>query len=120
MRHRRSRFKLNMAGARRRAMIANMAVSLATYEEIETTITRAKFLRPFFESLVTIAKNSNNKITSLRLLKAKVKNNEIVALKILNDIAPRYSNRQGGYLRIIRIGLFRKGDGAELAKIELV
>lgn len=117
MRHCFNRFKLNRTSSHRKAMMANMAVSLARHEKIQTTVAKAKFLRPFFESLITIAKKEN-KLHALRLLNAKCKNEE-TAKKMIHEIALRYSSRNGGYLRIIKIGL-RKGDCAEMAIIELV
>lgn len=117
MRHRCLRFKLNRTSSHRRAMIANMAVSLASHEGIKTTIAKAKFLRPFFESLITIAKKED-KLHAIRLLSARMKNKDM-ARKMINEIAPKYQNRNGGYLRIIRLG-YRKGDNAEIALIELV
>ncbi|CAK8163267.1 50S ribosomal subunit protein L17 [Candidatus Xenohaliotis californiensis] len=117
MRHKKIKFKLNRTSAHRRAMMSNMAVSLVTHGKIKTTVPKAKLLRPFFESLITIAKRKD-RLIALRMLTAKMKNIDS-AHKIMDEVMPKFKDRQGGYLRIIRIG-YRKGDDAEIAQIALI
>jgi large subunit ribosomal protein L17 len=99
-------------------MLKNMSVSLIKHEQIRTTLVRAKVLRRYFEPLITIAKKGNGNISSRRKLISILPEYEAV-LKLINILAKRYSNRNGGYTRIFRSG-FRQGDGAPVAYIELV
>ena len=106
-------------------MLRNQAISLLRHERIETTIPKAKELRPFVERLITIAKrglaagDANAKILNARrMVLAEIPDNEVVS-KLFSDLAPRFADRAGGYTRILRVG-FRRGDGAETAQIELV
>lgn len=101
----------------RRSFLKNLANNLITKERIETTETRAKEIRPVVERLVTIAKKQQ--LANLRLLVSRLSNKD-TAQKLFYEIAPRYKERAGGYLRIVKQGRFRKRDAAPLAVIEFV
>ena len=125
MRHNVAHRKLGRVTEHRLAMLRNQAISLLRHERIETTIPKAKELRPFVERLITIAKrglaagDANAKILNARrMVLAEIPDNEVVS-KLFSDLAPRFADRAGGYTRILRVG-FRRGDGAETAQIELV
>ncbi len=116
MRHRKSGRKLNRTPSHRKAMFANMAASLIEHEQIVTTLPKAKEIRPIVEKLVTLGKRGD--LHARRQAISKVRDVEMVR-KLFDTIAPRYADRNGGYLRIMRAG-FRKGDNAPLAVIEFV
>ena len=125
MRHNVAHRKLGRVTEHRLAMLRNQATSLLRHERIETTIPKAKELRPFVERLITIAKRGiaggDAKAMTLnarRLVLADIRDTEVVS-KLFAELAPRFADRPGGYTRILRIG-FRRGDGAETAQIELV
>src|ERR1044071_8151985 len=125
MRHNVAHRKLGRVTEHRLAMLRNQAISLLRHERIETTIPKAKELRPFVERLITIAKRGvaagDAKAMTLnarRLVLAEIPDTEVVS-KLFAELAPRFADRPGGYTRILRIG-FRRGDGAETAQIELV
>ena len=125
MRHNVAHRKLGRVTEHRLAMLRNQAISLLRHERIETTIPKAKELRPFVERLITIAKrglaagDANAKILNARrMVLAEIPDKEVVS-KLFSDLAPRFADRAGGYTRILRVG-FRRGDGAETAQIELV
>jgi large subunit ribosomal protein L17 len=125
MRHNVAHRKLGRVTEHRLAMLRNQAISLLRHERIETTIPKAKELRPFVERLITIAKRGvaagDAKAQSLnarRLVLAEIPDTEVVS-KLFAELAPRFADRAGGYTRILRIG-FRRGDGAETAQIELI
>jgi len=107
------------------ALLRNQAEALIRHERIETTIPKAKELRPFVERLITIAKrgiaggDSNGKSLHARRLVLKDIQNRDVVGKLFDTIAPRFETRPGGYTRILRLG-YRRGDSAEVAQIELV
>jgi large subunit ribosomal protein L17 len=117
MRHGLKGRKLNRTSSHRKAMFANMAVSLITHEQIKTTLPKAKDLRPIVEKLVTLGKNSQDLATRRRLL-SLIKDSTAVE-KLLTVLADRYKEREGGYLRVIKAG-FRYGDMAPMAVIEFV
>jgi large subunit ribosomal protein L17 len=117
MRHRVIGKKLNRDKDHRQALMKNLASSLLLHGKIETTLVKAKFIRPFVEKLITKAKD--NSYNSLRLLRSRLGNEEALN-KLFSDIAPSYKERNGGYTRIQRTGKIRKGDNSELATIELV
>jgi len=117
MRHRVIGKKLNRDKDHRQALMKNLASSLLLHGKIETTLVKAKFIRPFVEKLITKAKD--NSYNSLRLLRSRLGNEEALN-KLFSDIAPSYKDRNGGYTRIQRTGKIRKGDNSELATIELV
>lgn len=97
-------------------MLSNMATSLIRHERIKTTTAKAKELRPFAERLITLARRGD--LHARRLAARTIHDKE--ALKILFDtLGPRYAERDGGYMRILKVGL-RKGDGAEVALVQLV
>jgi len=116
MRHRKSGRKFNMNSSHRKALFSNMINSLFKYELIKTTLPKAKELRGFAEPLITMAKDDN--VAKRRLAFAKLRDREIVT-KLFNELGPRYKNRPGGYLRIMKCG-FRSGDDTPMAYVELV
>ncbi len=116
MRHRKKGRKLNRTAAHRKAMLRNMATSLFRHERIETTTAKAKELRPFAERLITLAKRGD--LHARRQAAARLKQDSHVA-KLFDVLGPRYANRNGGYVRVIKAG-FRYGDMAPMAIIEFV
>ena len=116
MRHRKSGRKLNMNSSHRKALFSNMANSLFNHELIRTTLPKAKELRSFAESLITLSKVDT--VAKRRLAFARLRDRDIVT-KLFNELGPRYQNRAGGYLRIMKCG-FRTGDDAPMAYVELV
>ena len=108
--------KLGRSSDHRRAMLRAMVTFLMENGKIETTVTRAKEVRSVSEKVITTAKRSD--LHAKRQVYSFI-TKETVAKKVLDDIAPRYRERDGGYCRIIRIGS-RRGDGAEMAIIELI
>ncbi len=125
MRHRVSHRKLGRVTEHRIAMLRNQATALLKYEHIETTVPKAKELRPFVERIITIAKRglaagdaNARTLHARRLVLRDIQDRDIVG-KLFDTIAPRFETRPGGYTRILRVG-YRRGDSAELAQIELV
>jgi len=116
MNHNKSYRKLGRRTDHRLAMLNNLTKSLLKEERIETTVTRAKELRKFAERMITIGKKGD--IAARRRAFAVLRDDELVA-KLFNEIAPKYSERNGGYTRIMKTSV-RRGDSAELAIIELV
>ena len=116
MRHKLAGRKLNRTSAHRKAMFKNMAASLIKYEQISTTLPKAKDLRPIVEKLITIGKKGS--LHARRQLISKLPKDANID-KLINELAERYKDRKGGYIRIIKKG-FRYGDSASLAIIELV
>lgn len=116
MRHRESGRKLNRNSAHRKAMFRNMAVSLMQHEMIKTTVPKAKELRRVAEPLITMAKNDS--VAKRRLAFSRLRDRATVT-KLFNELGPRYKERPGGYLRILKCG-FRAGDKAPMAIVELV
>ena len=116
MRHGNSGRKLNRTASHRKAMFKNMAASLVEHEQIVTTLPKAKEIRPIVERLVTLGKRGD--LHARRQLISQVGSAELAG-KLIATIAPRYANRNGGYLRIMKAG-FRHGDNAPLAVIEFV
>ncbi len=108
--------KLGRPTDHRKAMLRGMVTFLLEKGEIETTVTRAKEVRAMAEKMITIAKK--NDLHAKRQVMAYV-TKETVAMKVFDEIAPRYSGRNGGYTQIVKIGP-RRGDGAEMAIIKLV
>jgi large subunit ribosomal protein L17 len=125
MRHNVGHRKLGRVTEHRIALLRNQAEALIRHEKIETTIPKAKELRPFVERLITIAKRgvkageANGKTLHARRLVLQDIHNRDVVSKLFETIAPRFADRPGGYTRILRVG-FRRGDAAEVAHIELV
>ncbi|MDH4282329.1 MAG: 50S ribosomal protein L17 [Myxococcales bacterium] len=125
MRHRVSHRKLGRVTEHRIAMLRNQASALLKYEHIETTMPKAKELRPFVERIITIAKRglasgetNGRTLHARRLVLRDIQDREVVG-KLFDTIAPRFETRPGGYTRILRLG-YRRGDSAEVAQIELV
>jgi large subunit ribosomal protein L17 len=116
MRHGNAHRKLGRTSAHREAMFANMAASLIKHEQITTTLPKAKELRPFVEKLVTLAKRGD--LHARRQAISKVRDLTQVG-KLFATIGPRYTDRNGGYVRIMKAG-FRHGDNAPVAVIEFV
>jgi large subunit ribosomal protein L17 len=116
MRHGNAHRKLGRTSAHREAMFANMAASLIKHEQITTTLPKAKELRPFVEKLVTLAKKGD--LHARRIAISRVRDVDQVG-KLFATIGPRYQERNGGYIRIMKAG-FRHGDNAPVAVIEFV
>jgi large subunit ribosomal protein L17 len=116
MRHRKSGRQLNMNSSHRKALFSNMANSLFKHELIKTTLPKAKELRGFAEPLITLSKEDS--VAKRRLAFARLRDRDMVT-KLFNELGPRYKNRPGGYLRIMKCG-FRSGDDAPMAYVELV
>ena len=116
MRHGMAHRKLGRTTSHRTAMFANMAASLIKHEQIITTLPKAKELRPFVEKLVTLAKKGD--LHARRIAISRVRDPDQVR-KLFETIGPRYSERNGGYLRVMKAG-FRYGDNAPVAVIEFV
>ncbi|WP_437557652.1 50S ribosomal protein L17 [Acidithiobacillus sulfuriphilus] len=116
MRHRKSGKQLNRNSSHRKAMFANMMVSLFQNERIVTTLPKAKELRRFAEPMITLAKDAT--VARRRLAFARLRDRQAV-VKLFDDLGPHYQARPGGYLRIVKYG-FRTGDNAPLAIVELV
>ena len=117
MRHRKKGKKFHRVSGQRRSFLRNLAGDLIRAEKMETTEARAKVLRPIVERLVTIAKKQT--LSARRLLLARV-HNERVAEKLLREMGPRYAEKAGGYLRVVKLPKSRKRDGARMARIEFV
>jgi large subunit ribosomal protein L17 len=121
MRHRIGQRKLGRVTDHRIAMLRNQAEALIRHEHIETTLPKAKELRPFVERIITIAKRGlagDATLNARRLVLRDIQNRDVVG-KLFDTIAPRFAARPGGYTRILRVG-YRRGDSAEVAQIELV
>ena len=116
MRHGRSGRRLNRTSSHRKAMFANMAASLIEHEQITTTLPKAKELRPIVEKLVTLGKRGD--LHARRQAISQV-GSAVLVKRLFDTIAPRYAERHGGYLRIMKAG-FRFGDNAAMAVIEFV
>ncbi len=116
MRHKMAHRKLNRTHSHRKAMFANMSAALIEHEQIVTTLPKAKELRPIVEKLVTLAKRGD--LNSRRLAIARIRDKEM-GKKLFDILGPRYADRPGGYIRIMKAG-FRYGDNAPMAVIEFV
>ena len=125
MRHRVAYRKLGRVSEHRIAMLRNQAQMLLRHERIQTTVPKAKELRPFVERLITIAKRgiadgaqSGRAVLARRLVRCDLADRE-TANRLFDTIAPRFASRPGGYTRLLRVG-YRRGDSAEIAQVELV
>jgi len=125
MRHRVANRKLGRVTEHRIALLRNQATNLLRHERIETTLPKAKELRPFVEKLITIAKDgvaqparSVGRLNAKRAVSRDIQDTKVVE-KLFDTLAPRFSARPGGYTRILKLG-FRRGDAADVAQIELV
>jgi large subunit ribosomal protein L17 len=116
MRHLKSGKKLNRTSSHRKAMFSNMTASLIEHEVIKTTLPKAKELRRVAEPLITLAKNDS--VANRRLAFSRLRNDSAVG-KLFAELGPRYQERPGGYMRILKCG-FRTGDAAPMAIVELV
>jgi len=116
MRHRHGLRKLNRTSSHREAMLRNMTVSLLKHEVIKTTLPKAKELRKVVEPIITLGKKPS--LANRRLAFDRLRDRDIV-VKIFNELGPRYAQRNGGYLRILKFG-FRVGDNAPMALVELL
>jgi large subunit ribosomal protein L17 len=125
MRHRNAHRKLGRDTSHRTALLRNQAEALLRHERIETTVPKAKELRPYVERLITIAKRGvkandpkGASLSARRLVMRDVLN-ETVVTKLFDELAPRFMDRAGGYTRVLKLG-HRRGDAAEMAQIELL
>jgi large subunit ribosomal protein L17 len=116
MRHRQSNRKLNRTTSHRLAMLRNLSNALLTHEVIKTTLPKAKELRRVVEPLITLGKKPS--LANRRLAFDRTRDRDVV-VKLFNDLGPRFMNRPGGYVRILKFG-FRVGDNAPMALVELV
>jgi len=116
MRHRNGLRKLNRTSAHRQALLRNLSNALLRYETIKTTLPKAKELRRVVEPMITLGKKPS--LANRRLAFDRLRDREIV-VKLFDELGPRFANRNGGYLRILKCG-FRVGDNAPLALVELV
>ncbi len=116
MRHGNGLRKLNRTSAHRQAMLRNMANSLLRHEAIKTTLPKAKELRRVVEPLITLGKKPS--LSNRRLAFDRTRDREMV-VKLFDVLGPRFANRNGGYLRILKMG-FRQGDNAPMAYVELL
>jgi large subunit ribosomal protein L17 len=125
MRHRVAHRKLGRVTEHRIAMLRNQATALLRHEHLETTVPKAKELRPFVERLITIAKRglaagtaNAKELNARRMVMVDVQDREVVT-KLFDTLAPRFVDRPGGYTRLLRLG-HRRGDSAEIAQVELL
>ena len=116
MRHRQSGRKLNRTSSHRKSLFKNMSQALLKHEQIITTLPKAKELKRVVEKLITLGKKGN--LHSRRLAFNQIRDNDMVS-KLFDNLAKRYSDRNGGYTRVLKAG-FRYGDSAPMAVIELV
>ncbi len=116
MRHRNAGRKLNRTSEHRRALLMNLAKSLIRHEQITTTLAKGKELRPYVEKLITKAKKGG--LANRRLVLARLQDKEMTR-KLFDELAERYKDRPGGYVRVLKAG-FRRGDNAPMAIVELV
>ena len=116
MRHRAKGRQLSRTSSHRRALLNNMATSLFEHGRVITTEAKAKELRPFAEKLITLARRGD--LHARRLVERKIKSRETLS-RLFREIGPRFAARPGGYTRILKLG-HRKGDGADIARIELL
>ena len=116
MRHRAKGRQLSRTSTHRRALLNNMAASLFDHGRIITTEAKAKELRPFAEKLITLARRGD--LHARRLVQRRIKSRETLS-RLFSEIGPRFAARPGGYTRILKLG-HRDGDGADIARIELL
>ena len=116
MRHKHGQRKLQRTSAHRIALLRNLSASLIKHEQITTTVSKAKELRPYIEKLITLAKHGG--LSNRRLAHARMQD-DTQLVKLFDTLAERYASRSGGYTRIIKAG-YRASDAAPIAIIELV
>ena len=117
MRHRKTRHKLSRDTAHRRSLLRNLSRDLIEHERIKTSQAKAKAVKPAVEKLITLAKRGD--LHARRRALSELGQDRFVVHKLFEEIAPRYSERPGGYTRIVKLG-HRAGDGADVARIELL
>ena len=117
MKHGLKQRKLNRESSHRKALLANLAISLIEHEQIKTTLAKAKELKPYTEKLITLAKKGD--LASRKRALSRLNNNNQAVKKLFDVIGPRYQERNGGYTRVLKFG-FRYGDAAPVAIIEMV
>lgn len=117
MRHQNKTVKLGRSASHRDALLANQVVSLITHSRIQTTLAKAKAVRPFAEKIVTLGKKGT--LHARRTALSYLFHNEAAVSKLFKEVAPRSANRNGGYTRIIKLG-YRKSDAAPIAILEWV
>jgi large subunit ribosomal protein L17 len=117
MRHQRNRHQLSRDSAHRKALLVNLSKQLIEHERIETTVTKAKAVKPEVEKLITLARRGD--LHARRQALAALGQDKFVVYKLFEEIAPRYAERPGGYTRILKLGP-RRSDSTEMALIELV
>ena len=117
MRHQRNRHKLSRDSAHRKALMMNLSKELIDHERIETTCAKAKAVKPEVERLITLAKRGD--LHARRQALSALGQDKFMVYKLFEEIAPRYSDRPGGYTRILKLGP-RKSDATEMALLELV
>ena len=117
MRHQRNRHKLSRDSAHRKALLANLCKELIEHERIETTLPKAKAVKPQVEKLITLARRGD--LHARRQALATLGQDKFMVYKLFEEIAPRYAERPGGYTRILKLGP-RQSDATEMALIELV
>lgn len=118
MRHRVANRKLGRTTSHRMALLRNLATALFERERIRTTLVKAKELRPYAEKLITLAKREDDRLHARRIVLRDIKDQTIVR-KLFDTLGARFATRPGGYTRILRLGP-RKGDGTEMAILELL
>ena len=116
MRHAKSGKKLGRDASHRRALYANLAGALITHGRIETTVAKAKAVKPYAEKLITLGKRGD--LHARRQAMAQLRSNDVVH-HLFSDVAPRFAEREGGYTRIVKLGP-RFGDAADMVYLELV
>jgi large subunit ribosomal protein L17 len=116
MRHRAKGRQLSRTSTHKRAMLNNMATSLFVHGRVITTEAKAKELRPFAEKLITLARRGD--LHARRLVERRIKDRNTLS-RLFSEIGPRFAARPGGYTRILKLG-HREGDGADVARIELL
>lgn len=116
MRHRKAKYKLGMGTSHREAMLRNMVTSLLEHESITTTDARAKAIRSVADKMITLGKRGD--LHARRQAMQTIRSKKVASL-LFDEIAPRFSNREGGYVRVVKKG-FREGDRAAMSLVELV
>jgi len=116
VRHRAKHRQLSRTASHRKALLANMATSLFRHDRIETTEAKAKELRPYAERLITLARRGD--LHARRLVERRIKDRDVTH-RLFAELGKRFAARPGGYTRIIKLG-HRPGDGADVARIELL
>ena len=117
MRHQKNRHKLGRDAAHRKALLANLSKELIEHERIETTLSKAKAVKPDVEKLITLARRGD--LHARRQALSALGQDKFAVYKLFEEIAPRYTDRPGGYTRILKLGP-RKSDATEMALLELV